>query len=178
MSYDLQAKSVALADMKLLAPNTPVKRQAPLLHWHRWFAWYPVPIAVPCVLVAWARPSTIGLTPPTAEIYERARDQTAYRSPWSLPFRQDRRRKTRRLRFAREAFAARLISGAETNPADLCRLDDALRQYLPVTPAKRSEPLHLLVARQRARMNRLLSLSLEERSAMIPGRGKGDGEGD
>jgi hypothetical protein len=28
MSYDLQAKSVALADMKLLAPNTPVKRQA------------------------------------------------------------------------------------------------------------------------------------------------------
>jgi hypothetical protein len=46
MSYDLQAKSVALADMKLLAPNTPVKRQAPLLHWHRWFAWYPVPIAI------------------------------------------------------------------------------------------------------------------------------------
>jgi len=82
------------------------------------------------------------------------------------------------LRFARETFAARLISGAETNPADLCRLDDALRQYLPVTPAKRSEPLHLLVARQRKRMDRLLSLSLEERSAMIPGRSKGNRQGD
>src|SRR5215470_17992853 len=71
------------------------------------------------------------------------------------------------LRFARETFAARLISGAETNPADLCRLDDALRQYLPLKPAKRSEPLHLLVARRRKRMNEMLARPLAERSVMM-----------
>jgi len=55
------------------------------------------------------------------------------------------------LRLARETFAERLISGKEVNPADLVRLDDCLRQYLPVKPDSRSEPLHLLVARQRRR---------------------------
>ena len=46
MSYDLQVKSLVLADMKFARPNTPVKRPAPLLHWHRWFAWYPVPVVI------------------------------------------------------------------------------------------------------------------------------------
>jgi hypothetical protein len=59
------------------------------------------------------------------------------------------------LRLARETFAERLISGKEVNPADLVRLDDCLRQYLPVQPAKRSEPLNLLVARQRRRADAL-----------------------
>jgi hypothetical protein len=26
--------------------HTRVKRPAPLLEWHRWFAWYPVPTAI------------------------------------------------------------------------------------------------------------------------------------
>jgi len=80
------------------------------------------------------------------------------------------------LRLARETFAARLISGVECNPADLCRLDDALRQYLPVTPAKRSEPLHLLVARQRKRMNEILARPLSEREAMLNPRNGGIGD--
>jgi hypothetical protein len=39
------------------------------------------------------------------------------------------------------------------------------------------EPLSQLVERQRARMNRLLSLSLEERSRLITGVGRDDGNG-
>jgi len=33
--------------MTLLAQrHMPVKGSAPLLEWHRWFAWYPVPTAI------------------------------------------------------------------------------------------------------------------------------------
>ena len=82
------------------------------------------------------------------------------------------------LRFARETFAPRLISGAETNPADLVRLDDCLRQYLPVQAASRSEPLNLLVARQRRRADQMLQEPpfRELLSGHLP-KGKGDGEG-
>jgi len=52
----------------------------------------------------------------------------------------------------------------------------------PVPPpldlvAEEYEPLSVVVERQRARANRLLSLSLEERAAMISGCSKGDGNG-
>jgi hypothetical protein len=40
------------------------------------------------------------------------------------------------------------------------------------------EPLADVVARQRARANRLLALSLEERSALITGTGRGNGQDD
>jgi hypothetical protein len=53
----------------------------------------------------------------------------------------------------------------------------------PVEPAidatcEEVEPLSQLVERQRARMNRLLALPLEERAAMIPGSGGGNGRND
>jgi len=43
--------------------------------------------------------------------------------------------------------------------------------------AEEYEPLSTVVERQRARMNRLLSLSLEERSALITGVARDDGNG-
>ena len=88
------------------------------------------------------------------------------------------------LRLARETFAARLISGVECNPADLCRLDDALRQYLPVTPAKRSEPLHLLLARQRKRADamqremRNIEVSSSGAVRILPKPGSNGGDSD
>ena len=43
--------------------------------------------------------------------------------------------------------------------------------------AEEIEPLSVVVEKQRARMNRLLSLSLEQRSALITGVGGDDGNG-
>jgi hypothetical protein len=40
------------------------------------------------------------------------------------------------------------------------------------------EPLAVVMERQRARMNKLLALSLEERAAMIPGASGNSGNGD
>ena len=77
------------------------------------------------------------------------------------------------LRFARETFAARLISGEETNPSDLVKLDDCLRQYLPPKPAERSEPLHLLVARQRKRCD-ALQAQMRDQVLLKPGGNGGD----
>jgi hypothetical protein len=64
------------------------------------------------------------------------------------------------LRLARETFAERLISGRDVNPADLVRLDDCLRQYLPLR-AEPSEPLAVVVERQRARQNALQGRDIE-----------------
>jgi hypothetical protein len=84
------------------------------------------------------------------------------------------------LRLARETFAERLITGKEVNPADLVRLDDCLRQYLPLR-AEPSEPLAVVVDRQRARQDALqrearnIEVSPSGRVRILPKPGSNSG---
>jgi alpha-D-ribose 1-methylphosphonate 5-triphosphate synthase subunit PhnG len=78
------------------------------------------------------------------------------------------------LRLARETFAERIISGRDVNPADLVRLDDALRQYWPAKPEPPPEPLMQLVERQRERADRL---QLEMAASTVADRRGRNGNG-
>ena len=66
----------------------------------------------------------------------------------------------------RRSEDVRIVPAIERPPA---RTDDSAEAEEPVVPLKQ------LVAERRARMDRILALSLEERAALIPGCNDGNG---